>query len=340
MRSYIEVNLKDLKENYLQISRYLKKEIIAVVKSNAYGHGIIEVSRTLYKSGVRSFLVATKEEALLLRKHFPNVTIILLEPSLEFKSLYENKITIVISSKEYLNQIINSSYPFHLHLKIDTGLNRLGIKPREIKDVLSLIKSSHLILKGLFTHLSSVNTYKNQYLTFKDCLKYFDDYKNLIIHINSSSYLFKDDISTHYRVGLALYGLISLSYLKLKPILSLKSPIVRCVEIKENECVGYHNLGNIKENGYLYTIPLGYADGWIQSRTTLGYVNGIYFKQVGETCMDHIMLFSNKKIDCKNQIEILSENVDILHYSSFVKESIYQIVSLLSPRKKRIYIFH
>ena len=92
MRSYIEVNLKDLKENYLQISRYLKKEIIAVVKSNAYGHGIIEVSKTLYKSGVHSFLVATKEEALLLRKHFPNVTIILLEPSLEFKSLYENKI--------------------------------------------------------------------------------------------------------------------------------------------------------------------------------------------------------------------------------------------------------
>ena len=143
-------------------------------------------------------------------------------------------------------------------------------------------------------------------MKFKSVLPYFKEYKNLQIHINSSSYIFKDDVSTCYRIGLALYGLVNISYLNLHPILTLKSPVIRVLPVEENTIVGYHNKGIIKEEGYLYTIPLGYADGWINSRLTLGYKNNIYFKQVGETCMDHLMLFSNKKINHNEEIEIIS----------------------------------
>ena len=340
MRSYLEVNINTLIENYQNIRKYLNKEIIAVVKSNAYGHGIIKITETLVQQGVNSFFVATLDEAYTLRKYFNHINILLLEPAKDFKRLYANRITLCVTSKEYLKEIIDSKLPFRIHLKIETGLNRLGIQNNDLNEIVDSIKRNKLILKGVFTHLSSTNEYKNHYTKFKTALKYFNDFKNIQIHINSSSYIFKDDISTHYRIGLALYGLINIAYLNLKPILTLKSPIIRVISVKENTYVGYHNIGIIKENGYLYTIPLGYADGWIKSRLTLGYTNNIYFKQVGETCMDNLMLFSTKKINYGDEIEIISKNIDILNLSVFYKESIYQICSLLSPRLERRYIYH
>lgn len=338
MRSYIEVNLKKLKSNVDEINKIIKKPIIAVVKSNAYGHGLIPITKCLIEKNINSFCVATFEEAINLRNNFKDISIILFEPSINFKVLFQNRIILSICSLTYLKKVISTKLPFNVQIKIDTGLNRLGIKPNEIKECLELIKKSRLILRGIYTHISGIDNYQHQIDIFKSILTYFKDFSNLQIHINSSSYLFDDSFSTHYRIGLALYGLLDHPHIFLQPLLSLKSPIYRVIKVNKDEVVGYHSQGIIKENGYLYTIPLGYADGWTKGRITLGYSNNIYFKQIGETCMDLLMLFSKKYIPENEIIEVIGDNINLLDLSSFYKESIYQIVTTLSSRLERKYI--
>lgn len=338
MRAYLEIDLSKLKENFYEIKKHVNKPFIAVVKSNAYGHGLIPITNTLINLGVSSFFVATLEEAILLREHFPKISIILFEQSSNFKLLYQYKITLAVCSLSYLKKVISSRYRFPIHLKIETGFNRLGIEKEDIEKTISLLKKSPIILKGLYTHISSLKEYPNQLKEFKSIVSLFKDFPSLQIHMNSSYYLNNDNFSTHYRLGLALYGLLDDPKFNLQPLISLKSPIVRVKKVYKNELVGYQNLGVIKEDGYLYTIPLGYADGWVKGRLTLGYCNNIYFKQVGETCMDLMMLYSKNYLQENSIIELIGEHINIIDLALFYKESIYQIVSLLSSRLERRYL--
>ena len=337
MRSIIEIDLNVLEENYTAIYNYLKKPIIAVVKSNAYGHGLVPITNALIHMGVTSFAVATLEEAIILRRNFNSITIILLEPSTEFSKLFSYRITLSVSSMSYLKKVIESNLYFPIHLKLETGLNRLGIYSSQLNECIKILEKSKLSIKGVYTHISSENDYQSQLYLFKKMIIPFNDINNLQIHISSSHYLVPDGISTHYRIGLALYGLCETNVVNLKPILTLKSPIYRVKKVSKNESVGYYNLGKISEEGYIYTIPLGYADGWIQSRVTIAYHDN-YLKQVGQTCMDLMMLYSPKYIKENEMIEIISPNLNIFELSRYYNESIYQIVTLLSPRIERKYI--
>lgn len=336
MRSIIEINLSNLENNYTNIYNSIKKDIIAIVKDNAYGHGILQITNALIKCGVKIFAVATTSEAILLRRNFPSITIILFEQETDFNLLFQYKITLSISSMDYLKKAIASNYSFPIHLKIETGLNRLGIYQSQSEECFTLLKKSRLILRGIYTHIASLNTYSSQLYVFKKELLRYKDYKNLIIHINSSHYIKKDGISTHYRIGLALYGLINIPELNLKPLLTLKAPVYRVKKVNKNDLISYNN-AKINQDGYILTIPLGYGDGWIMSRCTIGYYNS-YLKQVGDTCMDMLMLFSPTFIKEKEMIEFISNNLPLQDLSKFYNESIYQIVTLLSSRITRKYI--
>lgn len=336
MRCQLTINLSTLKKNYESIKNYLKKPIIAVVKSNAYGHGIIPITKTLISLGVKSFIVATIEEALILRSTFNQIQIILLEPCENFQLMYSNRITPSIGSINYLKKLIATNLSFPIHLKIETGLNRLGIIEDELEECIRLINKSKVLIKGIYTHISSEENYQHQYLKFKKALSYFESLNNVMIHINSSHYIFENQLSTHYRIGLALFGLEKHPLIELKPLITLKAPIYRVKKVFKNESVGYHNQGKITCDGYLYTIPLGYADGWLPNRKTIGYYSS-YLKQVGNTCMDLMMLFSNEYIPEGKYIEIISESISIFDLSIYYDESLYQIVTMLSPRINRIY---
>lgn len=336
MRCKIEIDLKRLEENYAAIENYIRKPLIAVVKSNAYGHGLLPIVSAMHRLGVNSFLVATMEEAVLLRTHFRNIAILLLEPGEDFQTMYALRITPCVNSFSYLKQLIETRLPFPIHLKLETGLNRLGIYPSQEKECLQLIEKSRLSVRGVYTHIASEKSYPGQMYLFKKMLAPFSDIENLQIHIGSSHYLIPDGLSTHYRVGLALYGLMKHPEIPLKPILSLKAPVYRVKKVLRGEEIGYHNAGIVKEDGYLCTIPLGYADGWIKERKTIGF-HETYLSQIGETCMDLMMLFSKNYIEEKQDIELISDNVDIFDLAGFYGESIYQIVTLLSPRIQRTY---
>lgn len=335
MRSIITVNLTHLKDNFLLLKKRYALPIIAIVKSNAYGHGLIEVSRLFSSLGASMLAVATIEEATMLRKSLITTPILLFEKSDNFFFLFKYQIVLSIGSLDYLKQAAASNLPLMIHLKLETGLHRLGILESEITEALEIIKNSNLKLKGIYTHYGDEGIFQQQSKVFSSLVARFSNYQDLIIHSQSSHYLKYQlkEINT-LRVGLTLYGLSDEE--GIKPALSLTSPIYRVESIKKQQVIGYHQKGIAPNDGYVYTIPLGYADGWSSSRKTLGYLDD-FIPQIGETCMDLMMFFSSMHHQENQQIEIIGDNLPIKALSKLYKSSPYEIVSQLSLRLKRVY---
>lgn len=326
MRSFLTINLKKLQTNIEEIRKINNKKIIAVIKSNAYGLGIIDIAKFLLSQGIDYFAVATLEEAILLRKNKIRTNILVLEKSNDHLLFQKYNLTYVVYDLDSLKEI--QKYKVKFHIKIDTGLNRLGISINEIDDLKKLITSKSNI-EGIFTHIASNNTYEKQMEVFKLALNKLDDINFKIIHIDSSRFISQTNSSTHIRIGLSLF-------VYKENIISLESPIIRIKEVNKDDLVGYHNQEKTPCKGYLLTIPLGYADGWNKDRRTIGFINGTKIQQIGETCMDHMMFFSKEKP--KNEtIELIGDNLKIDYLENIYNESKYQIFASLSYRLKRIY---
>lgn len=334
MRAQITISKQNLISNYVQIKNYSSKEVIAVIKSNAYGIGILEVASILYSSGVHFFAVATLEEAIYLRKNNIGGTILLLERTKEYALAYSYQITISIVSLGQLEEIKKSNVPVVAHLKIDTGMNRLGLSKEDI----NIIKDSSLSnvkIKGIYSHIACPTSFKEQEKIFHEICDMIPNKNNMIIHLCSSSYIHKSpSYTTHVRVGISLYGISPFKELNLKEVLSLQVPLVRRKKVLANQRVGYDLEGVIKEDGYLYTAPLGYADGWAKERLTIAYKD-TYLMQVGKTCMDYMMFFSKNKYEEGDYIEIISPSLPCQKMSSIYSTSPYELLSSLSYRIKR-----
>lgn len=326
MRSFLTINLKKLQTNIEEIRKINNKKIIAVIKSNAYGLGIINIANFLLSKDIDYFAVATLEEAILLRKNKIRTNILVLEKSNDYLLFQKYNLTYVVYDLYSLKEI--QKYKVKFHIKIDTGLNRLGISINEIDELKQLIKNKSNI-EGIFTHIASINTYEIQLKKFDNIIKKLDNINFKIIHIDSSRFISQTNTSTHIRIGLSLF-------VYKENIISLESPIIRIKEVNKDDLVGYHNQEKTPCKGYLLTIPLGYADGWNKDRRTIGFINGTKIQQIGETCMDHMMFFSKEKP--KNEtIELIGDNLKIDYLENIYNESKYQIFASLSYRLKRIY---
>lgn len=208
-----EKNAKVLKEKY---SDY--KYLIGVLKSNAYGHGEYIVN-ALVKGGINYIAVSYIEEALKVRKYNKDIPILCLQPILvdDLKLANDNDITITINTLDYLRKIISNSKSFKLkvHIKLDTGMNRLGFKDKnEVKEAVDIIKESKgLILEGIYSHFATVGmftkNFDNQVEEFKNLTSLIDLNKVPIVHFGSSVITIshkKLDFCNATRVGIALYG--------------------------------------------------------------------------------------------------------------------------------------
>lgn len=334
MRAQITISKQNLIYNYSQIKKLSNKEVIAVVKSNAYGLGILEIASILYATGVTFFAVATLEEAIYLRKNNIGGTILLLERTKEYALAYSYQITISIVSLSQLEEIKNSPTPVVAHLKIDTGMNRLGLNKEDI-NVIKNYSFSNIKIKGIYSHIACESSFIEQEKIFHEICDMIPNKNNLIIHLCSSSFFNKSPFyTTHVRVGIALYGISYIKHLNIKEVLSLQIPIVRRKKVKANEKVGYDLEGVIKEEGYLYTASLGYADGWSKDRLTIAYKD-TYLMQVGKTCMDYMMFFSKNKYEEGEYIEIISPSLPCQKMATIYSTTPYDLLATLSYRIKR-----
>ena len=303
------ISIKNLNHNYNVITCKAKdSKVFPVIKANAYGHGIVQIATELEKNGVDGFCVAHFDEIETLLKNKIKSDILYLGGMVGFPKFLDLKDNIIytISSIDDFNILSNGARK-RAHIKIDTGMNRLGVK--DIDEVFEIIKlaidSKKVILEGVYSHFASSDDISSN--SYKDQLDLFLFYKkkilsrfglNLMFHIANSSAIFRD-CKTHLdliRPGLSLYGLRTkaMSGADLKSVMEFKSIIVHTKKVKIGESIGYNKMFIAKNNLRIGIIQAGYADGIFTD-----------FMNSGE------VVYKNKKVPILGKISMDTICVDI-----------------------------
>lgn len=331
--------------NNLDVCKKYCSNIIVMVKADAYGHGVKTVVKIL-KDKVKFWGVANTDEALNLRKFLDNThTILVVGKSQNFGQLIKNNIDITIDDfKELIdikNFCIKNKIKASIHIAINTGMNRIGVKNiKEFKRLLEIIKSSNYIkLKGVFTHCfdedSVDNHFDKQMAKFKrfvDCVKD----KDVLVHIGGSFCLTKSvsKFVNMVRVGYFLYGYGSA---ELKPVMTIESKVVKITHCKVGEFVGYGKT-KLSKDSDIALIPLGYADGIPFNFADGGYV---YIKNkpcpvLGRICMDMLMVdVTNIDIKLDDKVTIF-DNAE--YYAKIAKTLPYEILTNFSKARTKTLI--
>ena len=310
--SFIEVNLKNIAQNYFLIKEIVNnKKVMAVVKANAYGHGILYTSLFLEAIGVDYFGVAFLEEALALRKSGIKLPILMLGGFSEYQieKFIKNDIEITASSVDKLKKIDEVAASLKkkakLHLKIDTGMERIGTHYYSAEKLLNAsLNAKHCDVIGIFSHFAKAETdleyTKIQLERFLGVLDFYEKHSLPVPlrHIASSGGIltFPESHLDMVRPGAILYGINpdpqKFKDLKVTPALSLKSEVDYFKVVKENTGISYGHTFTTKEQTRVVTIPLGYGDGLFRMLSNKGSVliNKKRYPIVGNICMDQFMV--------------------------------------------------
>ncbi len=345
--TYMEVYLDNIKSNIKKIiNKYNNYEYyFGVVKASCYGLGINTV-KTIIEAGCNYLAVATLEEGLEIRNIYKDIPILCFG-IIDLKYIdicIENNITITISNIAYLKELIKLN-PTNLkvHLKLNTGMNRLGIKKQnEVEEAINLIKQSNIYLEGIYSHIYNSNNELdtiNQYNKFEDLTKNIDLSKIKIVHIDASTSLInykKRPYCNGCRLGIIMYGLED-NENNLLSTYSLKSKVVQINEI-ENETVGYNGTYQAKEKEYVAVIPIGYADGFIRKhKNSYVYINNKRYQIVGNICMDMLFVKVDETVKTNDQVELIKDNNHIYEIAKHLDTISYELSCSITNRVPRIY---
>lgn len=356
----IEINANNLLYNIEQLKkRFPDKKLSAVLKSNAYGHGLKEIAIFLDKNNdIAYFVVDSFMEAKLLRDIGIKKKLIILghvlQPLFSQLQKMKNKVLAINSlwQAEIFSQKIN--FPLSVHLKVDTGMHRHGVTLEQLRKTIDiLMENKNIKIEGLLTHLADADN-DNDNFTLKQLRaweKALDIYKNYfsdgIFHFSATtgtSYLNEAE-SNLMRIGAALYGLdiTKDKSLNLKPILSWRAKVVNVKDLKIGEVIGYNCTFQAKQNMKVALVPCGYFEGVPRSSSNKGYMyfNGQPLKILGRVSMNLTALdVSRMAIGLEDEIEVFSENPKHLNsvenYAKICETSIHDILAQLAPTIKRV----
>lgn len=279
-KTYAEVNLKNIESNIKKIvEKYNNyKYRFAVVKADAYGRGITEVSKAVVEGGCNYLAVATLEEALEIRKEIKETPVLCLGVIHKeyIEKCEENNIAITINSLEYLQSILEYNIEgIKVHIKVNTGMNRLGISnASELREVYKILCEKNIFVEGIFTHIyDAMNeaNYTKQIDKFRNMLDNVENLKKIpIIHIPASEALEKYpklDFVNGYRLGKIMYGFSIFDDTDLESTFKLYSEVIQINELKKGETLGYNANYTADENVRIGVVPIGYEDGVIRKNT-------------------------------------------------------------------------
>ena len=317
-RAWAEVSLPQLKKN-VDIIRSLNSpstEIMAVVKADAYGHGDEHIVRCLANEcGIKYFAVSNLDEAIAVRKFAPQGEILILgytPPEYAHEIAMYNIIQGVVST-EYAQQLVkNTEQPIRCHIKIDTGMGRIGLKhgspeacAAEIEDMMKIEKLS---VEGIYTHFAVADSDSPDNIAYTDKQEKFivDTYDVLAakgiklphLHfMNSAATCYRNsERSTLSRAGIILYGLhpdVSLDIPEgLEPLMELKAVISHVKTVREGDCISYGRTFVADRKMRIATVTIGYADGYSRLLSSKGeiLVHGKRCRITGRVCMDQLMI--------------------------------------------------
>ncbi|MFJ7914160.1 MULTISPECIES: serine racemase VanT catalytic subunit [unclassified Lysinibacillus] len=314
-RSWIEVDLNNLEHNVRILQGSMPKdcELMAVVKADAYGHRTFEVSTFINQIGVKAFAVATIDEGIKLRKYGVKGEILILGYTCPTRAKELHKYSLIQSLIDYNYAVALSHQGYNLksHIKIDTGMKRLGFDVDDIAEIIEIFKTKQLGVCGIYTHLCVSDSLlpKDVEFTQIQISRFYSLIGMLLengvnpnkVHIQSSYGLLNyPELQCDYvRAGIALYGVLSSPTdqtklkLDLKPVLSLKSKVILIRAIKEGETVGYGRAFTASRNSLIAILPIGYADG-VPRNLSCGkgnvLIDGYQAPIVGRICMDHLAI--------------------------------------------------
>ena len=327
-----EINVKNLKENALAVKRLIgnKVKLSAVVKGNAYGHGLVGVSSSLYPL-VDSYCVSMEDEALSLRISGIDKEVILLTPAFSVERLVKNGITLTVSSKAEVISVVKACEKLgvsaSVHIKLNTGMNRLGASSAfEVNEIISAVKDTGVSITGALSHLGAVNNKRYLSSQYQNFLRLSDGVKNYndkaCLHLSSSAgaLLGEKYLFSMVRVGIMLYGYTPINTDK--------------INLKKVMTVYAKNLGEktLKNQRFLYgdkrrtesavtLIRMGYADGFFRS---LG--------EISPLCMDI------SGVRGENTSEYVPVMVDAIEISKKLKTIPYEILTSVTKRAEFSYL--
>ena len=357
MQSELNISLKGIQENWKILNKLSYNNASAVVKANAYGFGLIEVSEALHNNGCSFFYVAQLEEGINLRKKLKSkrVNIAIFEGLIHDLHYYQ-KYKLIPIVNDY-NQIVklekfnslNKNRKIQCILNFDSGMNRLGFEKKEMKklsDKIENFKNVDIVL--LMSHLSNANLTEHQENKeqLKKLQKISKSFENLNLSLSNTNgiLLGHEYILNQTRPGIGMYGLdangknILFEKKEFSFPFVLKCPIIQIRNVKKGQRVSYNGLTQLARNSVLATIGIGYADGILRilRKQIKIKINNIECKIVGAITMDSIIIdvtdLKNSSLKVGDYVELCNKNN---FFTNFIKNSnvnIYEFFTLLSDR--------
>lgn len=358
--SVLEINMSALRENINYFRSFLKGDtrLMAMVKAHSYGIGVVQAAKLHQSLNINYLAVAIVDEGVELRKNNIELPIVIMNPEehgynsiIDYNlqpNLYNFKV--LKSFHKAVQQSGLNNYP--IHIKVETGMNRLGFEYEEIDEVLNFLSEDNTLrVKSVFSHLSASgekehDTFtENQIFIFNQIKNKFNksfDYK-ILYHILNSGGIerFSNYQYDMVRLGIGMYGISSVEH-KLSNVATLKTIISQTKQVKKESSVGYSRKGRTNEDTKIGILPIGYADG-LDRRCGNGnisfIVNGKQAKTIGNICMDMCMI-NLSGIDASegDEVVIFGDNQRIDKLADNIGTIPYEILTSISQRIKRIYI--
>lgn len=357
----LEVNLNAVVKNLNYYRSFMKPttKLVCMVKADAYGAGAVEVAKTLQDHRVDYLAVAVADEGVTLRKNGITCNIMIMNPEMtSFKTMFDYKLEPEVYSFRLLDALVKAAqkegitgYP--VHIKLDTGMHRLGFDPRcDMDELISRLKHQNAIIpRSVFSHFvgSDSDDFDNfsamQFKLFDEGSKKLQSAfsHKILRHMDNSAGIehFPERQMDMCRLGLGLYGIDSRDNSILNTVSTLKSTILQIHHVPKEETVGYSRKGVLTRDSVIGAIPIGYADG-LNRRLGCGHcyclVNGQKAPYVGNICMD-VAMIDLTGIDCKegDTVEIFGEHLPVTVLSDVLGTIPYEVLTSISNRVKRVY---
>lgn len=364
--AWVEINLANLEHNVAEIRNFLQKncakepDIFAVIKADGYGHGSLMCVPVLCACNVKYFGVASIDEGIELRENKVTQPILVLgaSPLWAMENAIKYDICVSIFNNEHI-EMANQLYErlnkkLKVHIKLDTGMNRIGINKEGAKDFIKKALSCNALdVKGIFTHFADVENEKifnRQIEEFKEITKPYQNTDIKIHCLNSPGmFLYPQYSYDMVRMGVIMWGLTPFSNDNSKmpdvlPVMGLKARITNIHILKKGDGISYGHTYIASKDTKVATIPIGYADGVARnlSGNITAILNGKEIKQIGRITMDQIM-FDISDVDCNvgDVITLLGEENKIDTIDTWAKKLNtinYELVCRLKMRLPRIYV--
>lgn len=359
------IDTQAIKEN---VSNEVKRmpqgtELFAVVKANGYGHGVVQTAKAAIEGGATGFCVAILDEAIELREAGITEPILILSivDVSYIDLLLKYDLSVTVATQEWVEQAIEQlkhieiQTPLKIHIKVDTGMGRIGFTtPEAVKQTVELVQSTTMVnWEGLFTHFSTADEkdtgyFEKQSNRFQAILSVLAEWPKYVHVSNSATALWHpDNVGNMIRFGIAMYGLNPSGHAlpeiyPLKPALSLVSKVIQVKELSAGEGIGYGNTYKTTGNEWIGTVPIGYADGWLRHLQGFSVlVNGERCEIVGRICMDQCMIRLPKQTAAGTQVTLIGhdhgEEITMQMVADKLGTIHYEVACTFSERMPREY---